>query len=134
MKRDDPRDQVDPTRAKHFAWSFVGPGDSEGVSKLLRAMEAHESGEAARERPLLPGPPSETQLERSRDKMRAACRALSLGIAEAWAMLEVEASIRATKRLLARADRLGVALGCMESHPAEAVRLLRLVVRHMAKM
>ena len=43
-------------------------------------------------------------------------------------------ALRATKRLLARADRLGVALGAMDAHPAEAVRLLRLVVRHASKM
>jgi hypothetical protein len=134
MKRDDPRDQVDPTRAKHFAWSFVRPGDSEGVAKLLLAMGAADESALLRERPLLPAPSSDTRLERSRDKMRAACRALSLGVAEAWAAVEVEASVRATKRLLARADRLGVALGCMQAHPAEAVRLLRLVVRHMSKM
>ncbi len=132
MKRDDPRDQVDPTRAKHFAWTFVGPGDSQGVARLLGAMEADEEGAIRKERPLLPAP--DTQLERSREKMRAACRALSLGVAEAWATAEAEASMRATKRLLARADRLGAALGCMDAHPAEAVRLLRLAVRHMAKM
>ena len=45
-----------------------------------------------------------------------------------------EESARATKRLLVRADRIGAELEAMDAHPAEAVRLLRLVVRHAARM
>ncbi len=134
MQTGDPRDQIDPTRAKHFAWRFVQPGDHDRVAELLRALEADEERASRGDHPLLPAAASVAQLERSREKGRAACRALSLGVAEAWAIAEPEASARATKRLLARAERLGVGLGDMQAHPAEAVRLLRLAVRHASKM
>ncbi len=134
MQRQDPRDQIDPTRAKHFAWRFVQPGDNDRIAELLRAMELDEQAAVRVERPLLPALASEAQLERAREKTRAACRALSLGVAETWAMADEDASARATKRLLGRADRLGAAIGGMEAHPAEAVRLLRLVVRHASRM
>jgi hypothetical protein len=126
------RDQIDATRSKHFAWSFVRPGDSEGIAELLRVAEAHEAPLRA-EVPLAPVA-SEAQLERSRDKARGACRALATAITEAWAVVDEEAAARSAKRLLARADRLGVALAGMDAHPAEAVRLLRLFVRHGGKM
>lgn len=134
MQRHDPRDQIDQARAKHFAWRFVRPGDSDGIADLLRAMEAEEEGATRAPRPLLPAPASDAQAARLREKMRAACRALSLGVAEAWAIADEEGSARATKRLLSRADRLGIALEGMGAHPAEAVRLVRLVVRHASKM
>src|SRR5580698_4537259 len=134
MQRHDPRDQIDPTRAKHFAWRFVRPGDGDRIAELLRAMEADDERALRLDHPRLTAPASDTQLERSRERMRAACRALSLGVAEAWAIAEDEESARATKRLLVRADRIGVALEAMDAHPAEAVRLLRLVVRHAARM
>jgi hypothetical protein len=134
MQRHDPRDQIDPTRARHFAWRFVLPGDNGRIAELLQAMEADDDGVHRADEPHLPAPSSDAQLERSRERTRAACRALSLGVAEAWVILDEEESARATKRLLARADRIGVALGAMDAHPAEAVRLLRLVVRHASKM
>ena len=134
MQTGDPRDQIDEVRAKHFAWTFVEPGDHVRIAELLHAMEADEVGARRAPHPLLPASASGTQLERSREKVRAACDALSRSIAETWAIPEEEASARATKRLLARAERLGVALRDMDAHPAEAVRLLRLVVRHSSKM
>jgi hypothetical protein len=130
------RDQIDATRARHFAWTFVRPGDTERVAELLRALEADdaEGGVAVAPEPDLPAPASAVQLERSRDKVRAACRALSLSVAEAWVLEDDEASARSVKRILARADRMGSALESMEEHPAEAVRLVRLLVRHGAKL
>jgi hypothetical protein len=133
MLRRDLRDQIDPTRARHFAWSFVRPGDSDRIAELLQAMEA-DDGVPLAVRQRLPAPSSDAQLERSREKTRASCRALSLGVAEAWTMLVEDDCARATKRLLVRADRMGVALEAMDAHPAEAVRLLRLLVRHSSKM
>jgi len=87
--------------------------------------------------PELPAPLSEGQLERSREKARLGCRALAVAVNEMWASWAVdddEASVRPVKRLLARADRLGIALVGMEAHPTEAVRLLRLFVRHAGRM
>jgi hypothetical protein len=134
MQRHDPRDQIDPTRAKHFAWRFVQPGDNDRIAELLGAMEVDEQSAIRVDRPLLPVLASEAQLERAREKTRAACMALAVGVAEAWAIADEEGSARATKRLLGRADRLGIAIGGMEAHPAESVRLLRLVVRHGSRM
>jgi hypothetical protein len=93
------RDQIDATRSKHFAWSFVRPGDTEGIAELLRAAEAHEAPLLA-EAPLAPLAPaaSEAQLERSREKARSACRALATAIAEAWAVVDEEAASRSAKR------------------------------------
>jgi hypothetical protein len=130
------RDQIDSTRAKHFAWSFVLPGDTARIADLLRTAEAEEEGTPLAQ--LAPLTPPETlsdeEVDRSRDKMRSACRTFASAIAEAWALGEDDASARATKRLLARADRLGTMLVGMDGHPDEAVRLVRLFVRHAAKM
>jgi hypothetical protein len=134
MQSHDPRDQIDPTRARHFAWRFVRPGDTGRIAELLRAMEADDDGVLRPDHPLVVPPSADAQLERSREKTRASCRALSLGVAEAWSILDEDESARATKRLLGRADRIGIALGAMDAHPAEAVRLLRLVVRHASKL
>ena len=127
------RDQIDATRAKHFAWIFLRPGDSAGIADLLRTTEPGDARPVPAA-PEIPAATSEAQLERSREKARAACRALSLAVAEVWALGDDDAGARVVKRLLARADRLGVALAGMHSHPAEAVRLLRLFVRHGSRM
>ncbi len=124
------RDQIDATRARQFAWRFLLPGDTERIAELLRAVD-DGADPAAHVSPLAP---STAQLERSRDRARAACRALSLSIAEAWALADGADCARAVKRLLARADRLGNAIGAMEEHPAEAVRFVRLLVRHGGKL
>jgi hypothetical protein len=126
-------DQIDAARAKHFAWRFLRPGDSQRIAELLRAAEADEEA-GAPAAPDLPATLSEGQLERSREKARVGCRALAVAVAEVWAIADREASVRPVKRLLARADRLGIALVGMDAHPTEAVRLLRLFVRHGGRM
>jgi hypothetical protein len=126
-------DQIDSTRAKHFAWSFVLPGDTARVADLLRAAEADEK-QADRGAAGPSALASDTEFQRSREKTSVACSALALAVAEAWALTDEEAGARATKRLLARADRLSIALVGMDEHPDEAVRLLRLFVRYAPKM
>ena len=129
------RDQIDPTRAKHFAWMFVRPGDSAGIADLLRAVEAEREARPGRAAPAAARcrPPRRSSSARARRRARRVARCRS-----AWPRrgrsADDDASARATKRLLARADRLGVALAGMGAHPAEAVRLLRLVVRHASRM
>jgi hypothetical protein len=129
-------DQIDATRAKHFAWQFLRPGDSQRIAELLRAAEAGDVDEGGHvgAAPVLPATPSEGQLGRSRDKARLGCHALAVAVAEAWAITDDETSVRPVKRLLARADRLGIALVGMDAHPVEAIRLLRLFVRHSRRM
>ena len=126
-------DQIDATRAKHFAWSFVLPGDTARIADLLRTAEADEEG-ASQTPPHAPAAASDEEIDRSREKARSACRTFALAVAETWALAEDEAGARATKRLLVRADRLGPALFEMDAHPDEAVRLVRLFVRHAPKM
>ncbi len=126
-------DQIDATRAKHFAWTFVLPGDSARIADLLRAAEADEEIGLPRELDA-PEATSDVEVDRSREKAQGACRTLALAVAESWALVEDEASARATKRLLARAERLGAAVLGMDDHPDEAVRLVRLLVRHAPKM
>jgi hypothetical protein len=137
-------DQLDAARAKHFAWRFIRPGDRERIDELLRAAEAavEASGQATAlpttrdpgaEAPV-PSGLSDGQLERAREKARLSCRALAGSVAEAWASREDDTSVRAVKRLLGRAERLGIGLVGMDAHPTEAVRLLRLFVRHAHRM
>jgi hypothetical protein len=131
------RDEIDATLARHFAWTFVKPGDTAQLLERLRAAE-----EAAIARPQAAElaadddsqPFGERATERSNVKAQARCRALAAAIAEAWALADGQASLHATKRLLARADRLGIELLEMRECSAEAVRLLRLFVRCAPKM
>jgi hypothetical protein len=87
------------------------------------------AGTAAAERPPDDGKPG-----RSRAKARAGCRALAVAVAKAWGLIDPQLVLNAAKRLLARADRLGIELWEMREWPVEAVRLLRLLVRCGPKM
>jgi hypothetical protein len=127
------RDQIDATRAKHFAWRFLRPGDTDHIDDLLRAAQEDEQGPPPSTALVAP-PSSARELERSRERARVACRALAISVAEAWSLQDDGAAARVVKRLLARADRMGAALAEMDAHPAEGVRLLRLFVRHASKM
>src|SRR5580704_13748231 len=124
------RDEIDAKLAKHFAWSFVPPDKTAVVAEQLRAAETAES-----ERP---GPPPSQRAElppidSTQAKLREAGRALAHAIADTWSMTGDEALERAVKRLLVRADRLGFDLLVLQHWPVEAVRLLRLFVRHGAR-
>jgi hypothetical protein len=139
-------DEIDATLAKHFAWTFVKPGDSVQLSERLRAAEEaaatvpgdirddsrSEGGERATAGE--EGPRSDDAPEPSRARARAACRALATAVTEAWDQADEQASFNAAKRLLARADRLGIELWEMREWPLEAVRLLRLFVRSAPRM
>ncbi len=119
------RDEIDAKLAKHFAWSFV-PADRPDL-----AVEKIEA--AAREAASIPEEPDEPVIdergaEEFRAKARTACRPLAEAIAGAWDCGDAEAKVRLTKRLLVRAERLGVALVGMGEWPLEAVRLLRMTV------
>ncbi len=134
-------DQLDAALAKHFAWRFVRPGDTAHVAELLRlAQRQSDSPVLARGGggDGLPDARGEVADDdgsaRLGARARAACRALALGVAEAWALTEEDASVRATKRLLVRAERLNAAIVGMEAHPREAARLLRLFVRNAHAM
>jgi len=148
-------DQLDAKLAKRFVWRFLRPGDTVGVGAILQALESDEpSGEGAPvdeapaasqdgahdtlpdvrlEDPVsaaieAPAPPP--------DRASGPCAALAAAIAEAWALplQQQDASLRATKRVLVRADRLGDAIAAMDAHPLESVRLVRLIVRHAPSM
>jgi hypothetical protein len=141
------RDEIDATLAKHFAWTFVKPGDAAQLLERLRAAEvavAQASGldPAPESHPAGPGataepPPRDEdpgQGPSSPGKGHAGCRALALSIAEAWGNADAQARLQAAKRLLVRADRLGVELLEMREWPVEAVRLLRLLVQSAPNM
>ena len=149
-------DEIDATLAKHFAWTFARPQDS--VAELLERLRVAEVAAVARASGfdraaavasggvagdtgassgsgLVPGRPRiDSPPERSRAKAQAGCRALAASIAEAWSHREEQACLQATKRLLSRADRLGVDLLEMGEWPMEAARLLRLLVRCAPKL
>ena len=156
-------DEIDATLAKHFAWSFVRPEDTADIAERLRAAGDAASGSdgtrlrsngssagpadshaiargasapaSVRPAPELPAASvNDAEVARSRERARGACRSIARAVAEAWAITDDEASARATKRLLVRADRLGIELVGMDAHSTEAVRLLRLLVRHGPKL
>lgn len=149
-------DLLDAALAKHFAWSFAWPWETPSVEERLRAA-ASEAQEAAGDKPssdsgarsgsgshgvakessshappqnalALPAEPRDAESRPSR--ARATCRAFAAAVDEAWMTADPEASLLATKRLVARADRLGVEIIEMQDQPLQAVRLLRLFVRH----
>jgi hypothetical protein len=118
------KDEIDPALAKHFAWSFV-PGHrpdlaAAKVEEAVRALDAARRADT--------GGPGQAGSPEFETRARAACRPLAAAIAEAWACREEEARARLTKRLLVRAERLGVSLAGMKEWPEQAVRLLRLAV------
>jgi hypothetical protein len=125
-------DRIDTSLAKHFAWTFVRPGDTTDLVERLRSADGEGQERVAADS--LPPLANEQEIERARERSRKACRPLALGVAEVWELADDEASARATKRLLNRADRLGVALVGMDAFSREAVHLLRLFVRHAPKM
>ena len=147
------RDEIDANLAKHFAWTFVPPGDSSLILERLRLVEAAaserlsslddpsvggggaEAWDAGVPRdPSAPSPGRRRAGAPERGKAQAGCRALAVAVAQTWASTDEQACLRATKRLLGRADRLGVELLEMRDWPVEAVRLLRLLVRFGARM
>jgi hypothetical protein len=119
------RDEIDMALAKHFAWSFVPVDRPELAAEKVEAA-ALEAASSVDE----PDEPAvdERGAEEFRAKARASCRPLAEAIAGAWACGDEEARVRLTKRLLVRAERLGVSLVGMIEWPVEAVRLLRLTV------
>jgi len=120
-------DQLDAILAKQFAWTFARPGEPADLAGRLRAGGEDGAVRADVTPPLLP---DEHQAERVHERTRKACRPLALAVTEAWTLADDESSGRAARRLLTKADRLGVALVGMDVYPREAVRLLRLLVRH----
>jgi hypothetical protein len=136
------RDEIDATLAKHFAWTFVRPGDTAQLRERLRAAEQAAAATAAEPtsdppRPAtgdlsLPG--DDDAPGKSGSKAQARCRALAVSVDEAWSLPDENASLQATKRLLVRAERLGADLLEMREHSLQAVRFLRLLVRWAPKM
>src|SRR5215472_14250894 len=122
------RDEIDPALAKHFAWSFVPPDKTAEVSsEQLRAARAVEQpgdeGAAAEAEGDAPSVEVAQQDERALAEMharsRAACEPLAAGIADAWATTDPEKRLAAVKRLLSRANRLGVEIVGMQEWPVE---------------
>jgi len=130
------RDEIDPALVKHFAWSFVPPDKTAEVSsETLRAARAAEQAETVAETPADADAPEaevaqqdERALAEMHARSRAACEPLAVGIADAWATVDAEKRLAAVKRLLSRANRLGVEIVGMQEWPVEAVRMLRLLV------
>jgi hypothetical protein len=128
------RDEIDASLAKHFAWSFV-PVDrpelaTERVEAAVREAASTGSGDGGDGGCDGPDEPviDERGAEEFRTKARGVCRPLAEAIAGAWDCGDDDARLRLTKRLLVRAERLGVALVGMSEWPLEAVRLLRMAV------
>jgi hypothetical protein len=136
------RDEIDESLAKHFAWTFVLPGHAPQLADRLRAVEESRAAQASAQlEPSIdlsdaaPTPPIDEEANRRfRERASASCRPLAAAVADAWAFEDEEAALRAVKRLLSRAERIGAEIVAMDEHPLEAVRLLRLLARHGARL
>jgi hypothetical protein len=137
-------DQLDATLARYFAWRLVLPSDAAGADALTRAAFAR-APEPALGEPDGAGPavaPAEMSVRAeppadrvpARGKGATSCDALAAAIEEAWALGDPESSLRATRRLLGKAERMGDLVAGMDVHPRASVRLVRLLVRHGASM
>jgi hypothetical protein len=126
------RDEMDAALARHFAWTFVRPGDSIDITDRLAAAQVAED-EAARA-PAAPQPPDPAEVARFHAEAAAVCEPLAAAIQQAWALAEGDGQLRATRRLLARAARIHGQLCEMVKWPVEAVRLLRLAARHAGSL
>jgi len=124
------RDEIDPVLAKHFAWTYVRAEHTALVEDRLAAI----ARELAAESPASPEPADERQADEQRERNRAACRPLAAAVAAVWGTTDDEESLQATRRLLGRASRLGAQIFGLDESPVEAVRLLRLLVRHAPAM
>src|SRR5580658_8895841 len=100
------RDKLDPALAKHFAWCFAPPGAVVDVAERLRWAREEQAayGESAVSAELV----EPLELEDTPERARSLCSDLAAAIAEAWAEARLDVSVAATKRILSRADRLGV--------------------------
>jgi hypothetical protein len=128
------RDQLDATLAKQFAWCFAPPGAPLALAEIdrrLRVPEDERNPDSDADAAISIAA-DDHDLARAHERARNACRALAQAVGEAWLTADDDASARATKRLLVKADRLGVEVVGMD--PAEAVKLVRLLVRHAGKM
>jgi hypothetical protein len=126
------RDQLDAMLATRFAWCFAPAWTVFSLAEIerrLRTADDERGPESDADAAIVA---DDYDLARAHERARNACRALSQAIAEAWAVADDDASARATKRLLARADRLGIEIVGLDA--ADAVRLMRLLVRHAPRM
>jgi hypothetical protein len=137
-------DEIDATLAKHFAWTFVRPGDTAQLVERLRAAEAALAGGTGAGQSAVASadvaataevyPSRKPKDAASHTRAQAACSGLAAAIEQVWDTSEEKLRFAAVKRLLSRADRLGVELWEMHAWPLEAVRLLRLLVLFGPKM
>jgi hypothetical protein len=128
------RDEIDANLAKHFAWSFVPSDKTAEVNEKLRAaVEA-----AAAEPPAVNPPPvpvrDDEAAEAIAERSRVSCKPLAGAIAEAWTISDEAERLAALKRCLSRAHRLGIEVMGMQAWPLEAVRMLRLLAQHGARL
>jgi hypothetical protein len=121
----------------------TGPGELHGERHDERSGDGGGAGPSSAFPAHLPSRQDadggDSSRTKARVKARLGCRALAESVAEAWrqhlARPEDErACLQAVKRILLRADRLGVELLEMQHSPLEAVRMLRLFVRCGPKM
>ncbi|MDI1434099.1 hypothetical protein [Polyangium sorediatum] len=109
------RDVLDPALASRFAWRMAPP--PEAPPPQAEAQPAPKPDPAA----------SEGFAERAAQ----VCEELAKEVRKAWALGSPAAQAAATERLKRFARRIGFQILGMTRHPLEAVRLLRLVARHI---
>jgi len=141
-------DEVDPARARRFAWRTLGPGES------IEALEQSPSCDGEGDEPdggpygepemaadlsqlreeLEEGEP-DPALEAERERAESEVAELAAGVDRAWALTDGPRQLEATARLLREASAMGMRLVAIHNqHPLQSVRLGRLAVRHFDRL
>jgi hypothetical protein len=119
-------DELDKSVASRFAWRWVKPGETVDLSDDL----TDRTGAAETE----PPPGSQGKLEAVIEQGHREWHALAEDIARVWAMSDPAAQARGTAKLARRAAKMGLTLAASQDDPLEAVRMVRLFVRHFARL
>ncbi|MRG93508.1 hypothetical protein [Polyangium spumosum] len=111
------RDVLDPALALRFAWRVAPPPEPSPPPPQADPRAATNVDPTA----------SRGFAEHAAE----VCEELAREVRKAWALVSPSAQAAATKRLKRFACRIGFEIVGMSRHPLEAVRLLRLLVRHV---
>lgn len=115
-------DQVDPQRARRYAWARPGGGLSVEIEAAeSEALDPSSDGDEDTD--------SARELAEWRGQAKESCGKLAAAIDRVW-QAAGEEQARLTPPLFESARALGPALVALRRHPLQSLRLVRLVLRH----
>jgi hypothetical protein len=133
MKRGD---ELDRKHAGLFAWRLFKPGETvdfpaEGTSAAAPVGSAHPGVHAPASEDMGIPVNADVDIDEALEKARPECAAIEREVAQAWT-LSGDAQLRATRGILQRVAKVGVALIGLGKLPS--IRLARLVTRHYRRL